>query len=143
RRFSQRQVDAAAMMRCLGASQADIFALNAWQFALLGLAGCAVGGAIGYAAQAVLASWLSSFFTVALPLPRLMPGLRGVVIGFVLLLGFTLPPLLRLRSASTLRVLRRDLAPAEPLSTAAFVLGLSALASLIVWQAGDLKLGAI
>jgi len=143
RRFSQRQVDAAAMMRCLGASQADIFALHAWQFVLLGLCGCAIGSAVGYAAQAVLASWLSSFFTVSLPLPGVMPGLRGVVIGFVLLLGFTLPPLIRLRSVSTLRVLRRDLAPAEPLSTAAFVLGLTALASLIVWQAGDLKMGAI
>lgn len=143
RRFSQRQLDAAAMMRCLGASQADIFALNAWQFALLGLLGCAIGSAVGYAAQAVLARWLSSFFTVSLPLPGAMPGLRGAVIGFVLLLGFTLPPLIRLRSASTLRVLRRDLAPAEPLSTVAFVLGLTALASLIVWQAGDLKLGLI
>ena len=29
RRFSQRQTDAAAMMRCLGASQADIFAIHA------------------------------------------------------------------------------------------------------------------
>ena len=143
RRFSQRQTDAAAMMRCLGATQAGIFALNAWQFAALGVAGCAIGGAIGYGAQAVLAYWLTSFFTVALPLPGPMPGLRGVVIGFVLLLGFTLPPLLRLRSASTLRVLRRDLAAAEPLSAAAFVLGLAALAALIVWQAGDLKLGAI
>ena len=143
RRFSQRQVDAAAMMRCLGASQADIFALHAWQFALLGAAGCAVGSAVGYAAQAVLASWLTSFVTVKLPLPGPMPGLRGAVIGFVLLLGFTLPPLIRLRSASTLRVLRRDLATAEPLSTFAFVLGLGALAGLIVWQAGDPKLGAI
>jgi putative ABC transport system permease protein len=40
-------------------------------------------------------------------------------------------------------VLRRDLAPAEPLSVAAFALGLAALSGLIIWQAGDLKLGAI
>jgi putative ABC transport system permease protein len=38
-------------------------------------------------------------------------------------------------------VLRRDLAAAEPLSLAAFVLGLAALAALIVWQAGDVRLG--
>jgi len=80
---------------------------------------------------------------VDLPLPGPLPGLRGAVIGFVLLLGFTLPPLLRLRRASTLRVLRRDVAAAEPLSAAAFLLGLGALAGLIVWQAGDVKLGAI
>ena len=143
RRFSQRQVDSAAMMRCLGATQARLFALHAWQFIALGIAGCVLGTAAGYAAQAVLAASLSSFFTVPLPLPGPMPGVRGAVIGFVLLLGFTLPPLLRLRNVSTLRVLRRDLAAAEPLTVAAFVLGLGALAALILWQAGDLKMGSI
>jgi putative ABC transport system permease protein len=143
RRFSQRQIDAAAMMRCLGATQADLFSIHAWQFVALGLAGCALGTLVGYAAQAVLARWLSSFFTVTLPLPGPMPGLRGAVIGFVLLLGFTLPPLLRLRNVSTLRVLRRDMDAAEPLSAAAFALGLAALSALIVWQAGDVKMGSI
>ena len=143
RRFSQRQIDAAAMMRCLGATQADLFAIHAWQFAALGLAACALGSLVGYAAQGVLAAWLTGFFTVTLPLPGPMPALRGAVIGFVLLLGFTLPPLLRLRNVSTLRVLRRDLAAAEPLSAAAFALGLAALCALIVWQAGDVKLGSI
>ncbi len=143
RRFSQRQVDAAAMMRCLGASQRSIFALHAWQFIVLGIVACVAGSLVGYGAQAVLAHWLTAFFTVELPLPGPIPALRGAVIGFVLLLGFTLPPLLRLRQVSTLRVLRRDMAAAEPVSTAAFVLGMVALASLIVWQAGDLKLGAI
>src|SRR5439155_24836229 len=77
------------------------------------------------------------------PWPGPMPAVRGVAIGFVLLLGFTRPPLLRLRNASTMRVLRRDLAAAEPLSAAGFALGLAALSGLIVWQAGDVKLGVI
>jgi putative ABC transport system permease protein len=143
RRFSHRQIVAAAMMRCLGATQADLFEIHAWQFAVLGLVACVLGGVVGYAAQAGLAVWLAQFFTVSLPLPGPLPGLRGVVIGFVLLLGFTLPPLLRLRNVSTLRVLRRDLAAAEPLSIAAFLLGVAALSALIVWQAGDVRLGSI
>ena len=143
RRFSQRQIDAAAMMRCLGATQRDLFSIHAWQFAALGVVACALGSLAGYAAQGVLARWLTAFFTVELPLPGPIPALRGAVIGFVLLLGFTLPPLLRLRNVSTLRVLRRDLAAAEPLSLAAFALGYCALSALIVWQAGDVKLGSI
>jgi putative ABC transport system permease protein len=143
RRFSQRQVDAAAMMRCVGATQSQIFWLHAWQFIVLGVVACALGASIGFAAQWVLARWLSAFFTVALPLPSVLPGVRGVVIGLVLLLGFTLPPVIRLRSVSTLRVLRREMALSEPFSAAAFALGIVALAALIVWQAGDLKLGAI
>src|SRR5260221_690095 len=142
RRFSQRQIDAAAMMRCLGASQASLFAIHAWQFIALGVAACIVGSVLGYGAQAILARWLGAFFTVELPLPGPLPALRGVVIGFVLLLGFTLPPLIRLRNAATMRVLRRDLAGAEPLSLAAFALGLAALCALILWQAGDPRLGS-
>ena len=143
RRFSQRQIDAAAMMRCLGATQADLFAIHAWQFVVLGLAGCLLGSVAGYGGQGVLVYWLSNFFTLTLPLPGPLPALRGAVIGFVLLLGFTLPPLLRLRNVSTLRVLRRDLAAVEPLSIAAFLLGLGVLSALIVWQAGDVRLGSI
>ena len=143
RRFTERQTDAAAIMRCLGATQRDIFTLHAWQFALLGLAGCALGCVAGYGAQALLAHWLTSFFTVALPLPSPLPALRGMLIGFVLLLGFTLPPLLRLRNVPTLRVLRRDVALAEPASLGAFAFGLAALAALIAWQAGDARLASI
>src|SRR5207344_567908 len=76
RRFSQREIDAAAMMRCLGATQSQIFWLHASQFMVLGLAACIAGGAIGYAAQAILARWLAAFFTVQLPLPGPLPGVR-------------------------------------------------------------------
>lgn len=143
RRFSLRQMDSAAMMRCLGATQADIFMLNVWQFLMLGLAACLLGTLAGYAAQGVLAAMLTSFFTVALPLPTILPAVQGAAIGLVLLLGFTLPPLLALRKVSTLRVLRRDLDPFESGSTFAYLLGFAALASLIIWRAGELKLGAI
>ena len=65
------------------------------------------------------------------------------MIGLVLVLGFTIPPLLRLRNVPTLRVLRSDVAVAEPSSLFAYALGLGALSGLIVWQAGDVKLGGI
>lgn len=143
RRFSQRQTDGAAMMRCLGASQADIFALGAWQFLALAAVGCAAGTIAGYGAQAVLAQWLTGFFSVALPAPGPLPAVKGAVIGLVLVLGFTLPPLLRLKGVPTLRVLRSDVPVAEPSSLVAYGLGFAALASLVVWQSGDLKLGAI
>jgi len=143
RRFSIRQMDSAAMMRCLGATQADIFILNLWQFLLLALVACVLGTLAGFAAQGVLAAMLTSFLTVALPLPTIVPAIQGAAIGLVLLLGFTLPPLLSLRKVSTLRVLRRDIDPFEAGSTLAYLLGFVALAGLIVWRAGEIKLGAI
>ena len=97
RRYSQRQLDSAAMMRCLGATQADIFSLNLWQFLVLGLGACVLGAAAGFVFQTALAAMLTGFFTVSLPAPTILPALQGLAIGMVLLLGFTLPPLLDTR----------------------------------------------
>ncbi|MEQ1518452.1 MAG: FtsX-like permease family protein, partial [Usitatibacteraceae bacterium] len=143
RRFSQRQMDSAAMMRCLGATQADIFSMNLIQFVVLGAVGCVLGTLAGFAAQSVLAAMLSSFLTVELPAPTVIPAIQGMAIGFVLLLGFTLPPLLALRKVSTLRVLRRDIDPFDAGAAFAYLLGFATLSGLIVWRAGDIKLGAI
>ena len=143
RRFSQRQMDSAAMMRCLGATEADIFSLNLIQFLMLGVVACVVGIAAGFAAQSVLAAMLSGFLTVELPPPTVVPAIQGAAIGLVLLLGFTLPPLLALRKVSTLRVLRRDIDPFDASATFAYALGFATLAGLIIWRAGDVKLGAI
>ena len=143
RRFSQRQMDSAAMMRCLGATQADIFSLNLIQFLLLGVVACVVGTMAGFIAQGVLAAMLAGFLTVALPPPTIVPAIQGTAIGLVLLLGFTLPPLLALRKVSTLRVLRRDIDPFDAGAAFAYVLGFATLAALIIWRAGDIKLGTI
>ena len=143
RRFSQRQMDSAAMMRCLGATEADIFSLNLIQFLMLGVVACVVGIAAGFAAQSVLAAMLSGFLTVELPAPTFTPAIQGAAIGLVLLFGFTLPPLLALRKVSTLRVLRRDIDPFDASATFAYALGFATLAGLIIWRAGDVKLGAI
>ncbi|MBI3716510.1 MAG: ABC transporter permease [Betaproteobacteria bacterium] len=142
RRFSQRQLDGAAMMRCLGAVQADIFALHFWQFAALGAIGSVSGVLAGFAAQSVLAVMLGRFLTVELPLPGMLPALQGLLIGVALVMGFTLPPLLALRRVPTLRVLRRDLDPFEARSALAYLLGFATLAGLILWRVGDLKMGA-
>lgn len=143
RRYSSRQLDSAAMMRCLGASQAEIFKLNLLQFLALGIIASVLGTLAGFAAQSGLAALLAGIFTVALPAPTIVPILQGLAIGMVLLLGFTLPPLLALRRVPTLRVLRRDLEPFDGVATLAYVFGFVTLAGLIIWRSGDVKLGSI
>ncbi|MBL8520057.1 MAG: FtsX-like permease family protein [Betaproteobacteria bacterium] len=143
RRFSERQLDSAAMMRCLGASQADIFRLHFLQFLMLGLGAAVLGTLLGAIAQAGLAQALSKFFTVALPYPSLLPALQGLAVGLALVMGFTVPPLLALRRVPTLRVIRRDLNPFDAGASIAYLLGFATLAALIIWRAGDVKLGGI
>ena len=51
RRFVERHLDGCAVLRCLGATQAQLLRLHAGEFALLGFIACAIGALIGYGAQ--------------------------------------------------------------------------------------------
>ena len=72
---------------------------------------------------------------------RVAAGSARVIAGFVLLLGFALPPLIGLKRVPTLRVLRRDLGAPDSFGLSAYLLGGAAMSGLIVWQAQDPELG--
>jgi putative ABC transport system permease protein len=57
------------------------------------------------------------------------------------LLGFALPPLLQLKGVPALRVLRRDVGAPRQAALFAWGLGLAVIAALLVWQAGNVRLG--
>jgi putative ABC transport system permease protein len=138
--FVERQTDAAAVLRCLGLPGGRIFAAFALRLALLGLAASLAGSAAGYLAQFGLSALIGHWFGEGLPLPGPLPALHGLAIGLVLLLGFALPPLLRLRRVPPLRVLRRDLDPPPVAAWLAWGLAAGSMAALVLWQAGDLAL---
>ncbi len=141
RRYVARHLDNCAMLRCLGATQGLIMRLYAWQMAWLGLAASLAGCALGYGVQVALADVLGSLAAAALPPPSAWPVLAGLLAGLVTLLGFALPPLMQLREVPTMRVLRQDMGAPPPRARLAYGAGLTALAMLMVWQAGDVKLG--
>jgi len=144
RRYMQRHLDPCAVMRCLGATQGFLLRVYLGQFALLGLLSAVLGCLLGYLAHFALYAWLSQLLATSLPQPGLMPAVQGCVIGLLLLFGFSLPPLLQLKSVSTLRVLRREFSsgglPPSRLIVG-YALGLAALASLMFWVAGEARLG--
>jgi len=141
RRYLQRHLDACAIMRCLGASQTLILMLHLLQFVIIGLIASAIGCAIGFLCQYLLAALLAPIVSVTLPAPGWLPVLQGLIAGFVLLLGFALPPLIALKKVPTLRVLRRDLGAPDSFGLSAYLLGGAAMSGLILWQAQDPKLG--
>jgi putative ABC transport system permease protein len=143
RRFLQRHLDACAIMRCHGASQRRLVTLYLAQFVVLGVAASLAGCLFGFVAQHALALWLGTLVTVELPEPGFTPALHGVVAGLALLLGFALPPLLALARVPTLRVLRRDLGAPRGMGWLGYALGLAVIAALIVWKAGDARLGGL
>jgi putative ABC transport system permease protein len=143
RRFMLRHLDACAMLRCFGMTQNQVTWMYLQEFVLVGLVGSALGVALGFVAHFVLLSWLGSFMPLSLPSASWWPALQGLATGLLLLVGFALPPLLQLRNVPHNRVIRREQSAPKAMSVATYVLGALVFAGLLLWQAGDLKLGAM
>lgn len=147
RRYLERQWDSCAVLRCLGATESQVLRLYAGQFALLAVLAALAGLLLGYLAHLVLSLLLgglvAGFVATALPAPSWQPLAQGAATAVVLLFGFALPPLLRLRRIPALRVLRREIDGAPPGWLSGQALGVLALAGLMFWVAGDLRLGGL
>ena len=132
RRYTERHFNAAALLRCLGLKQQEILLLYGSQFLILGLAASAVGCLLGWFAQAGLFHLLQGLLPQHVADPGLLTVFFGFIIGMTVLSGFALPPLLRLKQVSPLRVLRRELAPLP--ASAWLVYGCSTgIIGLLIW----------
>ncbi|GAB3546939.1 FtsX-like permease family protein [Noviherbaspirillum agri] len=143
RRFMLRHLDACAMLRCLGLTQNQVTLMYLIEFCLVGLAGSVLGAAVGFAAHFVLLEWLGNLVSTTLPAASFLPALQGVATGMVLLIGFAIPPILQLRNVPHNRVIRREQDTPQPATLATYALGLTAFIGLLLWQAGNPKLGLL
>ncbi|MBS1225124.1 MAG: hypothetical protein H6R24_1802, partial [Proteobacteria bacterium] len=141
RRFAARHWDSVAVLRCVGATQTLVIRLFVLELLMLAALAGAAGLLVGYLAQYGLSGLLGSLVSsTELPPPSWRPLLPALATGFVTLLGFGLPPLLRLREVPPLRVLRRDLGPVNPRLLALYGPAVLATLALLVWQAGEWRL---
>ena len=141
-RYTERHFNATALLRCLGLKQRDILWLYSSQFMVLGLLASAMATVLGYGAQVGLFYILRELLPQPIAPPSLGSLFFGFIIGMVVLLGFALPPLLRLKHVSALRVLRRELEPRRPAVWLVYGLAIS-LMSLLIWKyTDDLKMTA-
>ncbi|OHV09523.1 ABC transporter permease [Kushneria phosphatilytica] len=111
RRYVDRHLDTAALMRCFGARQRQLVRLFAAQLALLALLAAVGGALLGLVGQWALLAVLTRLLPLELPPPGPLPLLLGVLTAMAVLVGFAGPTLLRLRQVSALKVLRRELDP--------------------------------
>lgn len=107
--FVQRKIDTVAVLRCLGASSAQVLTIYLVQAAVMGLAGAAVGALLGVGIQFALPQMLGDFLPVDVRV-ALVPSaiLLGLGIGVWVAVVFALRPLLVLRRVSPLQAIRRD-----------------------------------
>ncbi|MGA8862660.1 MAG: FtsX-like permease family protein [Gallionella sp.] len=141
RHFISRHLDSCAMMRCLGANQAQVLRIFLYQFLLLGFCAVLLGESLGYLSQAVLVDSIPSMRDAALPAPGWTPLWQAAASGMALLLGFAFLPLWQLKSVSPLRVIRRELGAPQAGAWLLYASGGAVLCGLFLWQAGSLKLG--
>jgi putative ABC transport system permease protein len=142
RRYTERHFNATAILRCLGLKQRDILWLYGCQFVVLGVLASGIGCGLGWLAQQGLFHLLRELLPQQVATPGMLAVFFGFIVGIAVLLAFALPPLLRLKQVSPLRVLRREL---EPLASSAWLvygLALGIIAVLIERYTGDAKMTA-
>ncbi|MEJ6655648.1 MAG: FtsX-like permease family protein, partial [Pseudomonas sp.] len=132
-RFASRHYDTSALLRCLGASRRRTLRLFLIQLLGLGILATVIGLLLGWLMQWGLVHLLRELLPPDLPQAGIKPLLVGSATGLIGLLGFALPPLLRLGRVSPLRVLRRELTPLPGSAWVIYGLALSGL-SLLMWQ---------
>jgi putative ABC transport system permease protein len=112
------------------------------QLVLLAIPAAIIGLLLGLLAQQALVAALGTLLPERLPLPQAAPALAGVGIGALLLFGFGLPPLLRLRGVPPVRVLNRSLGRRPALPLLVYAVALAAAIALVLVATRDLRLAA-
>ena len=140
RRYALRHLDNIALVKSLGATQGFIQTSTFLQLVLLTLVTAAIGTAIGYAAQFILAKILADVVQFILPEASLDSGLLGLVTAATIAIGFALPHLLQLKTTPPLRVLRHDLPPPQLRNGLVYGVAFAALLAMIFSIVRDVKL---
>jgi len=142
-RYSLRHYDHVAIMKTLGATPRSVDLIFVTIFVTLGSTATLFGAAIGYGMQMGVARILAPYIPIELPDPSLRPVLLGLVTGFICLLSFALPPLLKLRSIDPVRVIRRDLGEASVADRMTYSFAVLGTLGLMWWYSQDINLTLI
>lgn len=141
RDFALRRLDACAVLRVLGEPQRRIAGSHAIGFMVAGTLASAVGVVLGLLLNQVFVALLGDLVGTRLPPPGIWPALFGLAVGWVLCLGFGLPPVLQLARVPALRVIRRDVGEPRAASLGVTLGGLAAFGVLLWSVAAEPRLG--
>jgi putative ABC transport system permease protein len=145
--YIRQKIPTVAVLRCLGATARQAFAVYLVQGIALGLFGAGAGAALGLAVQLALPHLLGDLLPFEVQFFIAWPAVaRGMGAGLVICLLFTLLPLLAVRRVSPLVALRSAFAEKagagmDPWRVAIVVFIALAVAGFSVWQTGRLREG--
>ncbi len=109
-----QKMDSIATIKSIGGRSGQVLRIYLLQTAMLGVAGSALGILGGLLVQRAFPLLLARYFPIQ-PAWRMdpLPAVQGVLVGVVVTLLFTLPPLLRIRTIRPAVILRRDMPEAQ------------------------------
>ncbi len=145
--YVRQKITTIAVLRCLGASAQQSFAVYLVQGLALGLFGAALGAGLGLAVQMLLPQVLKGVLPFQVDFSIAWPAVgRGVIAGLIICLLFTVLPLLAVRKVSPLVALRSAIAEKvgqapDPWRIAIGVFIGASVAIFAVWQTNSLRNG--
>ena len=143
KRYSQRHLDAVAVLKTLGASHQQIRAIFSFHLGVITLVATLIGLALGYGLQAVAIELAADYLPAELPELGWRPLISAVATGVLCAGLFSLVPMIRLFKVPPMRVIRRDLLLPAVNRVAHGAIILLAVFSLLLLYSRDLKLSLI
>lgn len=131
--FLRQKLETIAVLRCLGATARQVFAVYLLQAVAMGLMGSIIGVALGLATQLLLPQVLGDFLPVDVTVrPSAGAITAGLAMGLWVSIAFSLLPLLSVRQVSPLAAIRRMYDERPPRAGAARWIVLALLAGSVV-----------
>ena len=140
RSYTRRRLVTAALEKCLGASQGQVFRRSLIPVLVVSLLGIALGSAAGYAAHLGLSAYAREVINLDLPAATWRSLIPGAAIALVVTSACVIPWLRSLAKTSPLRVLRQDLPMRGPGPLLRQGAPLIAVLAIVVVLAGDAQL---
>ncbi|MDG1165595.1 MAG: ABC transporter permease [Porticoccaceae bacterium] len=138
--FAAGQTQQVALLKSWGIAVSRVRSLYLQQSLWLGVGGSLAGLLVGYGFSELLIFVVREWLPIALPMAGIRPWITGMATGLLCLGGFTLPALWHLPTQSPLAVLRQDVEVKPVSALVRGLLGIGAVASLLLWYSNNFYL---
>ncbi len=140
RRYTVKQADACAVMKCLGASQREILIRQIKTLLGIGLLSAGLGLIFGYLIQNTLIWVLGGLLLSNLPFISIWPALWSISFAWALLLGFAGPSIIGLVKVAPIRLIRKEFRLIQISEVWLVMIALFVCGALVALAARDWKL---
>jgi len=139
--YIKEKVNSIAVLRCLGVTSYQAFAIYFIQILMAALVGAILGGLLGIGIQQFLPAVLKNFLPVNVSTAVSWKAVgQGIVIGLIMAILFTLLPLMAIRKISPLLAVRIDFEAKTTAQSGSVNLIIYGLIALFIWVFANIQM---